>query len=51
MLKSPDLFSQATVVVYGPGGLPLEPFDLHIGATLKVLGRQLTLRKVRQGSV
>lgn len=41
----------ATVVLHGANGLPLEPWDFHLGATLRVLGRQLTLKKVPGGKV
>ncbi|GBG00635.1 hypothetical protein Rsub_13415 [Raphidocelis subcapitata] len=29
----------------GPSGLPIEPWDLHVGASLSILGRRVTLRR------
>eukprot|EP00983_Pelagomonas_calceolata_P127260 1161386-Pelagomonas_calceolata.AAC.5 len=43
----PPFFSQ---VHRGPsfGQTPIEPWDLHVGAQLRLLGRRMTLQKVRQ---
>ncbi|GBF97213.1 hypothetical protein Rsub_10074 [Raphidocelis subcapitata] len=36
---------QATLMATGPSGLPIEPWDLHVGASLSILGRRVTLRR------
>jgi hypothetical protein len=38
---------EAAVTLYTAAGAVIEPWDLHIGAGLNVLGRELVIKEVR----
>ncbi len=38
-----------TASVLAPSGQPMDHYDLHVGAELRILGRKVTLKKVGAG--